>query len=312
MKKKYTIGTMLLLMIFPIGVTAQIINGDFENVKPNFLPSNWGMNFFQQVVIDNETGETTSDQIQYTWCVPSLIYATTEAQSGQYAMELSNAFNVTQNILIPGEAVLFSDATQDFPGWNPGIPVSAADNLDMIGFHYKFLPAGEDVAQAKVQVFDSEGNEIGTASIDIAGTTAAFQYIYEPIQYTSTAAPALLYVTFSMAKEGSTPAFGSRLLVDNVVTNFDALQLETQPIATGIMVYPTLADQTLNISTPGLTAGPVSYTIVSTEGKIVLQNKREGASGYVYSMDVSSLATGVYFISIDSSLGHSTKKFIKQ
>jgi hypothetical protein len=128
MKKKYTIGTMLLLMMFPIGIKAQIINGDFETVKPNFLPSNWGMNFFQQVVIDNETGETTSDQIQYTWCVPSLIYATTEAQSGQYAMELSNAFNVTQNILIPGEAVLFSDATQDFPGWNPGIPVSAADH----------------------------------------------------------------------------------------------------------------------------------------------------------------------------------------
>jgi len=312
MKKKYTLLKMFLLLVLPLGVTAQIINGDFETIKPNFLPSNWGMNFFQQVVIDTETGESFTDQIQYTWCVPSMIYGTTEAQSGDYAMELSNAFNVTQNILIPGEAVLFSDATQDFPGWNPGVPVSAEDNVEMIGFHYKFLPAGNDVAEAKVQVFDADGNEIGTASIAISGTHSTFEYIYEPIQYTSTAAPALMYVTFSMAKEGSTPTFGSRLIIDNVVTNFDALQLETQPLATAIRVYPTLVDQTLHISTAGLAAGPVTYTIVNTEGRIVTQKTTEETAAYVYNMDVSSLAAGLYFINIDSALGPITKKFIKR
>ncbi|MFM2214058.1 MAG: hypothetical protein RL427_1321 [Bacteroidota bacterium] len=310
--KKYTLLKVLLLLVCPLGVTAQIINGDFETIKPNFLPSNWGMNFFQQVVIDTQTGENITDQIQYTWCVPSMIYGTTEAQSGEYAMELSNAFNVTQNILIPGEAVLFSDATQDFPGWNPGIPLNATDNVEMIGFYYKFLPFGNDIAEAKVQVFDVDGNEIGMASIAISGTHSAFEYIYEPIQYTSNAAPALMYVTFSMAKEGSAPNFGSRLIIDNVVTNFDALQLETQPIAAGIRVYPTLVDQTLHISTSGLTSGPVIYSIVNTEGKIVKQNTTAGTSGYVYAMDVSMLAAGLYFINIDSTLGPITKKFIKK
>jgi len=311
MKKNY-LFCMAGLLLVSAATFAQVVNGNFENVKSNLLPSNWGMTFLQQVGFDPVTGETFGDQIQYTWCIPSMVYATTEAQSGDYAMEISNAYNVTQDTVIPGIATIFSDPEQDSPGWNPGVPVAMDADLFMIGFYYKFLPAGNDIAQARIQVSDAEGNEIGHAVIDISGTNNQFQYVYEPITYTSTAAPASMVISFSMAKEGSVPVFGSRLVVDNVVTNFTALETGTVTAQSKLKVYPTLADKQLNIDTQGLTQGAVSYTVMNSQGKTVLQNISNGNNDYVYSMDVSTLASGVYFIRIDSSLGRVTKKFIKK
>ena len=311
MKKNY-LFCMAGLLLVSAATFAQVVNGNFENVKSNLLPSNWGMTFLQQVGFDPVTGETFGDQIQYTWCIPSMVYATTEAQSGDYAMEISNAYNVTQDTVIPGIATIFSDPEQDSPGWNPGVPVAMDADLFMIGFYYKFLPAGNDIAQARIQVSDAEGNEIGHAVIDISGTNNQFQYVYEPITYTSTAAPASMVISFSMAKEGSVPVFGSRLVVDNVVTNFTALETGTVTAQSKLKVYPTLTDNQLNIDTQGLTQGAVSYTVMNSQGKTLLQNISNGNNDYVYSMDVSTLASGVYFIRIDSSLGRVTKKFIKE
>src|SRR6478672_7859820 len=96
MKKNYFI-LCLILLIALFRSNAQVVNGDFENIKPNFLPSNWGMTFLQQITIDAQTGEQLGDQIQYTWCIPSMVYASFEPKDGLYAMEVSNAYNVTQD-----------------------------------------------------------------------------------------------------------------------------------------------------------------------------------------------------------------------
>lgn len=311
MKKNYLLSTAFALLMSNVSFS-QVVNGGFENIKSNFLPSNWGMTFLQQIVIDTETGENVGDQIQYTWCIPSMVYASFEPQSGDYAMEISNAYNATQDIVIPGVATIFSDPEQDSPGWNPGIPVEPTDAISMIGFYYKFLPAGDDIAQASIQVADSNGNEIGHASIDISGTHNQFEYVYEPITYTSTATPAFIVISFTMAKEGSAPTFGSRLIVDNVVTNFAALNLATIELNSKVAVYPTLVENELSIDTKGLTQGQVAYKVMNTEGKVVKQNVVSESSNYIYTMDVSNLSSGMYFIKIDSTLGQITKKFIKK
>ncbi|MGL2966248.1 T9SS type A sorting domain-containing protein [Flavobacterium sp. XGLA_31] len=311
MKNNYLLSLVLTLAISQVNF-GQVVNGNFENVKANLLPSNWGMTFLQQGGFDPETGEAFGDQIQYTWCIPSMVYATTEAQSGDYAMEISNAFNLTQNTVIPGMATIFSDPEQDGPGWNPGIPVQATDAIDMIGFYYKFIPAGNDIAEARISVYDANSNEIGHANIDISGTNNQFQYIYQTINYTSNAPRAHMTISFSMAKEGSVPTFGSRLVVDNVVTNWAALNLATLPFSSRISVFPTLVTDELNINTFGMTQGPVTYKITNSEGKVLTQNTVNESSAYVYTMDVSSLSAGLYFITINSSLGKITKKFIKK
>lgn len=313
MKKNYLIASLVMLLT-TLQFNAQVVNGNFENIKPNFLPSNWGMNLSLPVVIDTETGETTSDNIQFTWCIPALCYVSYEPHTGQTAMEISNAFNQTQNKVIPGEAMIFSDATQDSPGWNPGVPIEPGMNVQTLGFFYKFFPAGNDVAEAKLTVFDAEGNEIGTASVEISGTNSQYSYVYSYIDYTSNAQPAYMYISFNMAKEGSTPTFGSRLIIDNVVTNFQALDvvLNTTPINTDFAIAPTVVDQEINIIPASNAVGIINYKIFNMEGRLVKEASVENTNSYVYSMNIDELNSGVYFLQIDSNLGTTTKKIIKK
>lgn len=308
MKKNYFILS-LLLFTAPFCAQSQVVNGDFENVKPNFLPSNWGMNFFQQFGIDLETGEQIGDQIQFTWCVPSMVYATTEAKDGQYAMEISNAYNATQDKVIPGFVSIFSDPAEDIPGWNPGIPVEPGTSVVLLGFDYKFLPVGSDVAEAKLNVFDSEGNEIGKTALTISGTHNTYEYIYAPIEVIQSGTPAYMYISFNMAKADSTPTFGTRLIIDNVKVNLGTLIIEENSQA--IKVFPTLVDNELNVIPTGF-AENVSYKIINSEGRVVKQNTVNQDSDYVYTMDVSQLSSGVYFLNIQDGAKNSTKKFIKK
>ncbi|UPT70315.1 MAG: T9SS type A sorting domain-containing protein [Flavobacterium sp. JAD_PAG50586_2] len=309
MKKNYFILSLMLL-IAPFYTQAQVVNGNFENVKPNFLPSNWGMNFTQEIAIDAQTGETVSDQIQYTWCFPSMVYASTEAKDGQYAMEVSNAFNWTTNKLIVGSATIFNDPEQDSPGWNPGVPVNPGTSVILLGFDYKFLPAGDDIAEAKLEVFDAEGNELGRASLDISGMHNIYEYVYTPVSITHSGTPAFMNISFNMAKEGSTPTFGTRLIVDNVRVNFSTLITNENQQHTA-KVWPTIADTELNIIPTGFSES-VSYKIINSEGKVIKQATVNQSPEYTYSINVSDLSSGMYFLNIQDQTNNSTKKFIKK
>lgn len=309
MKKNYFILSLLLLFA-PFYTQAQVVNGNFENIKSNFLPSNWGMTFLQQFGFDPETGETFGDQIQFTWCIPSMVYASFEPKTGQYAMEISNAYNWTQDKVIPGMASIFNDPEQDSPGWNPGVPVEPGSSVILLGFDYKFLPAGNDVAEATLQIIDAEGNELGKASLDISGTHSVYEYVYSPIAITHAGTPAFMNISFNMAKEGSTPTFGTRLVIDNVIVNFSSLIVSDNP-EKGAKVYPTLADNVLNVVPNGF-SDTVSYKIINSEGRVIKQNTVTQDSTYEYTMDVSDLSSGIYFLNIQDNTKNSTKKFIKK
>lgn len=311
MKKNYLI--LSLLLSAAINVHGQVVNGNFEIVKPNFLPSNWGMNFVQEVSIDLETGETTTDNIMYTWCVPSMVYATTEAHTGQYAMEISNAFNTTDNVVIKGSATIFADATQDAPGWNPGVPVSANANIERLGFYYKFLPVNNEVARATMTLFDAEGEQIGQTSVDIHATGNQFNYVYSYIYHDYNVDPAYMYIDFDMAKAGSTPAFGSRLIIDNVITNSQSLDtIITEVAENGFRIYPTVTDNEINIVPASQAQGNINYKVFNTQGRLVMETNESAGSAYIYSMNVSDLSAGIYFLQIESNLEKVTQKFIRK
>ena len=311
MKKNYIILSFVLLFT-TLSSKAQVVNGNFEIVKPNFLPSNWGMNYTQAITFDPITGQSTGDNILYTWCIPSLVYASTESHTGQYAMEVSNAFNQTQNTVIPGEAMIFSDATQDTPGWNPGIPLNPTANIERLGFYYKFLAVGNDVAQAKMILFDANGNEIGRTTVDIHGTDNQYHYIYSYIYHPYNITPAYMQISFNMAKAGSTPTFGSRLIIDNVITNAQSLALIENPINDAFRVYPTLVDSEINIVPSTQIEGTIDYKIINSQAQIVKQNTVTNSSDYIYTMDVTNLSSGIYFLEIESNFEKVIKKFIKR
>ena len=71
MKKNYILS--FILLITTLNAQAQVVNSNFEIVKPNFLPSNWEMNFTQTISIDPVTGQSVSDNIQHAWYIASMV-----------------------------------------------------------------------------------------------------------------------------------------------------------------------------------------------------------------------------------------------
>lgn len=318
MKKITLTLKMFLVFVSVTNINAQVINGSFENLKDNFLVSNWGKNFSYNVGIDTGTGQTTSDEIQYSGYVPSLCYSNFgNCHSGQYAMEMANAFNVTQNEMIVGGAVLFEDATQNFPpGGNYNINTSFVPfNASLfnsyygynLGFYYKFLPLGNDIAEATLELFDSELNSVGKVAVPISGVSSGFDYVYAPVNLTSTNTPVFMSLSFSMAQEGSTPTFGSTLIVDDVFINNMTLGTVMSQ-ASQFSIYPTVAQNEINIKKGSKVAsGKYDFKIVNVEGKIV-QEVSLNLTDNDAKIDVSELSSGMYIVKSENFVW----KFIKE
>lgn len=299
---------------------SQVINGGFENVKENFLPSNWGKSFSINVGLNSETGETTSDEIQYGSCIPGLCYSNFgNSNSGQYALEMANAFNVTQNHIIVGGAVLFEDATQDFP---PGgdynsntsqVPFNAslfdATYGYNLGFYYKFLPLGDDIAEANLELFDIDHVSVGKVAVPITGFNTMFEYVYAAVNLTSANTPAFMSLSFSMAKEGSTPTFGSTLIVDDVFINNATLSVNQNQLNT-FSVFPTLAKNEININKGNtLDNGNYNFKIFDSQGKMI-KEEQLNFSNNTSKIKVDDLASGMYLLKSESI--NFTTKFIKE
>ena len=106
--KNYFIPIVMLLLSFGSS-QAQVVNGDFENMTPSFFPSNWGFNLTTSVTINPETEQSTQDFLQFTNCWGRLAVPSFTPHNGNYALEISNAFNLTKNKVVVGGAVLFND-----------------------------------------------------------------------------------------------------------------------------------------------------------------------------------------------------------
>ena len=308
MKKNYLIGIVSFAITTIGNLQAQVVNGGFETVKPNFLTSNWGMNFLNPISIDTETGVSTEDQIFYGGCMPAFVYSNPDPHTGNYALQLTNGLNGTTNQVISAKATIFNDPEADSPGWNPGVPLTASDEVTLLGFYYKFFPAGNDVAQAELVVFDENSNEIGRATADILAPSTEFSYLYAPVQFTSSATPAFMMITFSMAKEGSIPTYGSSLIVDDVVVNLSALKINNFQ-SSPFTIYPTIADQEITIVKGNTTQnGNSVFKIFNLQGKQVKEATFNWNTNMSGKIEVSQLPTGTYFIQSNEA----TLKFIKK
>lgn len=281
----------------------QILNGNFEDVKPNLLANNWGINFSVPVSINTETGESTTDNIWYSSCIPSLCNATTEASEGNFGLEISNAFNESQNSVIPGGAHLFWDSTQDSPGWNPGVPLVGNESIDWYNFMYKFIAIGAEIAEAKLIILNEDGIEMASGISDLVATDDAFHFISIPVTYSETGIPTHMYVEFTMAKEGIEPQYGSRLVIDDVRTGS---LLQNPAFQSQIFsIYPTQVQQEINLHWTINSSSAQAYQIINQAGQICQSGLLN--ANQQNTLEVTDLATGVYLIKI----GNTTRKFVK-
>src|SRR5690606_24929983 len=100
MKKFYTVLFAGILHLAP----AQVPNSTFEAVTGEDLTQveSWGRFFTPPVSIDMETGQPTAEEIIFGDGAATFCSSVTEAHSGNRALRIRNAFNVTQNKVIAG------------------------------------------------------------------------------------------------------------------------------------------------------------------------------------------------------------------
>jgi Secretion system C-terminal sorting domain len=288
---------------------AQVINSDFEIIKPNGKISNWGINFFQPVSIDVGSGQSVADQILFDNYIDFSVSSTNEAFSGNKALDIRNAYNNTKQQVIPGGAMVFHDATQDMPGWGAGMPVALGDEITLLGFYHKFMPFGTtDIVTAELVVFGESG-EIGRATITISDPNFLpipidFSYVETPVIYSSTETPIFMTLSFMMG-EIETATFGTRWIIDNVRVNNSLLATSKNTISK-FSVLPTLADDQITILRGNVVTNLNSdFRIFNTQGSLI---KKISSQEAITNVNISNLTAGMYYIISEGFLS----KFIKK
>ena len=124
-------------------------------------------------------------------------------------------------------------------------------------------------------------------------------------------------ISFTLAKEGTEPTFGTRLIIDNVFVDYytyNSFLLHTsQNQQKQFSVYPTVVDNEINIIN-GNTANDNQYTfsIINAEGRLMQEENVDFSGNNIAKIDVNALASGVYFINAVTASGVFTTKFIKK
>jgi Secretion system C-terminal sorting domain len=300
---------LFLAILAVVTSQAQVINSDFEIIKPNGKISNWGINFFQPVSIDVGSGQSVADQILFDNYIDFSVSSTNEAFSGNKALDIRNAYNNTKQQVIPGGAMVFQDATQDMPGWGAGMPVALGDEITLLGFHHKFMPFGTtDAVTAELVVFGESG-EIGRATITISNPNFLpvpidFSYLETPVIYTSTETPIFMTLSFMMG-EIETATYGTRWIIDNVRVN-NSLLATTKNLVSKFSVLPTLANDQITITKNDAQSNSNSnFKIINLEGRVL---KNLNTDSKITNVNIADLASGMYYI---VSEGFSTK-FVKK
>lgn len=278
---------------------AQVLNSGFESVNASGSIKNWGMTapISQTIDLNGNADSLVVDQ--------QLYFSTTDAHTGQRALEMRNAYFYNSGEHIAGSASLSTnDSVYDAHAALP----SLSGQPTHFTFYYKFLPASNDVAYGWMSLLDSSGVEIGRADITINAASASYMQASAPITYTGTGPVAFVQSGFSTAAPGTMPNYGTRFLVDDVNAVVTGIAEAHKDAALRCYPNPTTSILALDLDdamqaraelhvtdAQGRDLGPLNYTSTS-----------KGLS-----LDVQSLPAGVYSITMRDSHRSYAGRFVK-
>jgi hypothetical protein len=293
------INTLILFASIFLVIHSQaqtVYNNGFENLNADSSLSNWGNVYIFSVWIDS-LGVSHSDSLVYDgpFYGPS-----SDAHSGNRALELRNAWNFTTNTGIAGAAAVDEDSVFSSWGTLNLVPTNATTFSPFapinFGFYHKFSPVNGDSAYAQIALWDSSGYQFAEGTLLITAATNTYDLIYAPINYFNPGFAAfysLKISTFYTLDPGvRQPGFGTRLLVDNIGFNY-ANTTDINPAKTqnAFSVYPNPAKDEIHFDSKLNTASP--YRLCNIFGQTVME-------GTIYpetnSISILNINSGVYFL----------------
>ncbi len=273
---------------------AQFNNGGFEDLNSQAMPQYWQGDLHIFAITVDSNGVFQVDSVVYD--AGSDYALSTDAHSGQYAIELRNAYNYTQDEALVGRVHANSDTT-NYQGF-PLVTVPVTQRPASIGFWAKYAPLADDSAQVTVTVLDEAESTIGTGLLTIGGTVSQYTAFDVPVIYSTEDVAAFIQLTFANATFGGTASFGTRLLIDDVSVTFtpDAVNEAVLP-ASSLSVFPVPADAQCTVR-PKDGAQVLSIAVLCADGRIAATPAQMGDI-----FDTSALAAGSYVLSIRTTTG---------
>lgn len=295
MKRILNIIVIILLLNTAKGIS-QIPNSSFELTNTFGNISNWGIFSAIPVWFDSlGVGHTDSIVIDNQY-----YFQTTDAHSGNYALEMRNGYDFTLGTGMTGGAFL-SDS--DYTSFT--IPVAVQNQPTDLNFYYKYFPAGNDSAVAFLAIYDNSGNQIGEANIVIGGTMANYALATAPINYSIPGSAAYISMYFRTQLDYLQPTFGTRFLVDDVSLLFTSGISES--IKTDLLnLYPNPSNGIFYIKHDINDANEL-VIITNTAGKTILETKVNNEQAKI---NLIGQPNGIYFVRLYSMNGLFTKRII--
>ena len=290
----------------------QLINGGFEETYVDsvtylddyLIPSQWRFGW-------NTMGTSG--------CGPYLGKLTNDSHSGNWAVEMETLDCVP---LVSG-----SVGNGSGPAHSSFLPEIMAQVInarpDQLSFYYKFNPVGGDSARFSALLFNYPDslytNEPGWFdAIDtvayIHGTISdsTDQYLQKManFDYWSDDLPQYFHVFFSSSNNGSETFFppahaGTTLWVDDVELIYFTTSSENQLSAFDIQIFPNPVMHQFQIDAPG-NFQPQSIVVFDNVGRVV---RTMNPQDRFHSMN--NLASGIFFLHIETEAGSVVKKLVK-
>jgi len=298
--KKLIALIILSMFLDSIETKSQIPNGDFENVLYDGTLSNWGNITLFSVIIDS-TGTTIQDSLIFDG---PFCGVTTDAHSGNYALEMRNMYNYTANETINGWASVDEDST--YTAWGSLEFIYTAIQPQEFNFYYKFNSVNGDSGIARLAFYDAVGNIIGEANSIFSISSTSYSYVSIPIYYTSmdpVVAYSLNFSTYySLADYPTGPNFGTSLTIDDIsfsgTTGIAGMEEITEPI-----LFPNPCTDFLFVKN----IEQAQFKIYDIKGQVVQIGKIDAESKILLKQQ---FAKGIYSLELNDGGNLKRKNFV--
>ena len=278
-------------------VEAQIPNADFENwtnAGSYYTPDNWA-----------NLNSITNPASVYT-CMKG-----NPGVSGSSFIKLTSK-TVAGTLVAPGVAVSGLIDTAAYTA-KSGFPFTQRPG-NLTG-SWQYMGFSGDVGYISVylskwNVAMSMRDTVAFTSQPLTGMVMSWETFSIPLSYHSTATPDSAIIVLSAS--GSIPVNNSYLYVDNLAfSGFPTAVHNVTAEAAGISVYPNPASGIAYVTYHGKANTALQVSVNDLSGRCLIRSSAQAAAGNI-PLNIASLATGIYLVTVSDGEHTSIEKIVVQ
>lgn len=295
-------STLTLALICSVAYAhCQVSNGGFEDLTSNDLPAYWVGDLHLINITVDSNGVFHTDSVVFDG--GSDYALSTDAHSGQYAMELRNGYNYTTDEAYVGRLHANSD-TDSYGGFQL-VTVPVQQRPLSISFWAKYAPLNNDSAYVAISVLDEAENEIGHGELTIGGPVTGYTAFELPITYTTEDVAAFSQISFATATPDGTASLGTRLLIDDVTVTAAPDGIADRFLSMGAVdVFPVPAHDRCTVRMAD--GSPVlAVNVFSVDGRFCTTPELQSGS-----FGTDGLAAGDYLLAVRTPAGTARTRLV--